>query len=159
VTGDAGVVVVVEPGVGCGPVRLGMTMSEVVAALGEPEARHPLRSGEDETLYWLRSTFQVAFGAGATVVDVQLCAMGPVVAVFREIDLLSTPADEVVARLSSLGEGSYDEDGSSFSFPRARLGFWRQGLPDEDWAPEDYEQYRDGLFWDTVNTWAAPGGT
>ena len=157
-TGDAGFVVVVESGVACGPVRLGMPMAEVVAVLGEPEARHPLWSGDGETLFWLRSTFQVTFGVGATVVDVQLCARGPVVAVFRGIDLLSTPADEVVARLSSLGEGSYEEDGSSFSFSRARLGFWRQGLPD-DWEPDEYEQYRDGLFWDTVNTWADPQGT
>lgn len=147
-------VVPVEPGVGCGPVRLGMTRPEVVAALGQPDAEHQVWNRTGTTLSWLEGCFQVTLDDAQKVVDIMLSAKGPVVAVLQGIDVLHTPAEEVLAALSGLGEGRYEEDGFSFVYPDARIAFWRQGLPDDDWEPEDYDQYRAGLFWDTVNTWA-----
>jgi hypothetical protein len=131
-----------------------MSMPEVVAALGEPDPGPRVWTRGETTASWLASCFQVTFDAAERAVDIQLCARGPVVAMVQGIDVLHTPAAEVVAGLSGLGEGRYEEDGFSFWFPDARLSFWRQGLPDDDWEPEDYDQYRDGRFWDTVNTWA-----
>ena len=152
--------VAVEPGVGIGPVRLGMGLPEVVEALGEPEGRLPeTTSGGGgtavtrETLYWHAAAFQVCSGGDGSVASIMVCRGAPI-PMLREMDLLRTPADEVVARLEDLGDGRYEEDGFSFSFPQARLGFWRQGHPDDEWEPGEYEQYREGRFWDTVSVWA-----
>lgn len=146
-------IVPVEPGVGCGPVWLGMTRREVVAGLGEPAAEHRMVDSDAATLSWLEACFQVTFDADEKAVDIMLCAKGPVVAMLQGIDVLHTPAEEVLAALSGLGEGRSEEDGFSFVYPEARVAFWRQGLPDDDWEPEEYDQYREGRYWDTVSTW------
>lgn len=130
-----------------------MTERDVLALLGEPEGRHADWLGVGETLYLHESTFQVAFGGDGRVGDIQLCARGPVSAQWRGVELLRTPAEEVISNLSLLGEGTYEEDGYSYCFPGIRLSFWRQCLPGEE--ADDDEQYRGGRFWDTVNTWHA----
>lgn len=150
-TYDGRFVVAVEPGVGVGAVRLGMHLPEVTAGLGKPDGRWP--GGGGETLYWHANAFQVYLGADGTVGSIMVCRGAPI-PMLKGMDLLRTPAEEVVARLGDLGGGRYEEEGFSFTFPAARLGFWRQGLPGDDWGPDDYEQYREGRFWDTVSTWS-----
>ncbi len=151
-------VVEVEPGVGIGAAKLGMSVAELVGALGEPENRFPEALIGGELLSWYASCLQVSFRPGGTIASIMVSRGAPI-AMLHGMDLLRTPAAEVVTRLASLGDGSYDEHGSSYDIPGARLAFWRQGLPDEDWEPDDYDQYRDGLFWDTVSTWAEEPAT
>lgn len=153
-TGDDRLIVPVEPGLGAGPVRLGMTRPEVEAALGDPQAEYRVWNGTGTTVSWLEACFQVTFDGSGKVVDIMLCAKGPVVATLQGVDVLHRPAEDVLAALSGLGQGRYEEDGFSFAFSEARVAFWRQGLPDDDWEPEDHDQYREGRYWDTVSTWS-----
>lgn len=139
-----------KPGVGAGPVLLGMSSSEVLAVMGEPERRSPDWLHVGERWSWLRSCFQVCLGGSRTVGEIQLCYGGPITVIYAGIDLLGSPADLVVEQLSRFDEGRYEEGGSSYSLPRLGLAFWRQCLPGEE--PEDDPQYRGGRYWDTVTT-------
>lgn len=141
----------VEPSVGIGPVRLDMSQAEVLAAMGVPEHRFPNWSKVGERWSWHQSCFQVFFGGSGQVGEIMLCFGGPVDASFAGVNLLGTPAEEVIERLSLLDEGRFAEGGCSYEFPGLHLAFWRQVLPGDE--PDDDPQYRGGRFWDTVSTW------
>jgi hypothetical protein len=143
------------PGVGAGGVTLGMTLEQVVAVMGEPERRLRDWLGVGAQLSWHRSSFQVHFGGDGTAGEIELSAHGPLRATVHGIDVLYTPAADVIGALSSFGAGSFEENGHSYSFPEHRFGFWRESHPEEDRDDDEVvdDDDRRGLFWDTVITW------
>ena len=66
----------IEPGVGAGPVRLGMIEAEVRAAMGDPDLRDRDWLDVGERWFWHENTFQVCFGRARTVGSIQLCHGG-----------------------------------------------------------------------------------
>lgn len=144
-------VVEVEPGVGIGPVRLEMTEAEVLAVMGEPQHRRPDWLQVGQMWAWHQSCFQVSFGGSRTVGEIMISFGGDLEALYAGIDLLNTPAAAVIAALSMLEQGHPTEDGYSYTFPGLQLALWHQSRPED--GPEDNEQYRGGLYWDTVSTW------
>ena len=139
----------IEPGVGMGPVRLGMRRSEVVMALGEPEREHPDWLGVGMELYWFGASFSASLDGEGTVGALEMNRGGAVVAVFRGVDVLAAPASEAIDVFeSSVGPGEYRENCYSFEFHNVRLWLWRQSLPGD--SDIDDPQFRGGLHWDSV---------
>jgi hypothetical protein len=140
--------IVVTPGVGAGPLRLGMTKDEVVVAMGPSEDRW-VGFLDIEHWAWNRSLIQVQFDSRETVGDIMVCHHPSLRVTIGRIDVLTTHADAVIERLRGQLGGDWAEDGYSYGFGTSAGGFWRQCLPGDE--PEDDEQTRGGYYWDTVN--------
>lgn len=135
----------IKPGQALGPVELGMTEEQLTAALGAADARHPV---EPRTLRW--GPLRVDLDATGRTEFVEL-SWDPdgVSPVYRGLDLLRAPAEEV-ADLLARHEGGYPaDDGYAFECPTG-LSVWRPILPEEDDEPGHSPEYRDGRCWATV---------
>jgi hypothetical protein len=138
----------VDPGRGVGDILLGMSQDEAARIIGEPESRYRTYHGDGVECAWDDSRFQVTFDASHAASEIMVC--WPAKATFREVSLLDTPAESVVATFADLG-GVYEEDGYMFVLPDHRLALWRQVLAGDE--PDDDPQTRGGRYWDTVTIW------
>ena len=119
----------VRPLEGIGPVRLGMTRSEVRAAW--PEAPRISRRGGDAGVDgWHANSYQVFYDAAERVEFVR----GKAAALVRHLD----------------AKHAYDRDrggsGHSFTFPDVELALWRQAVP----GPDEQDEGDNGVHFDTV---------
>ena len=123
----------IEPHVGIGPVRLGMTRDEVRAALGGPE--YEGRDGREGFL----SGFMVDFNENGVVEFIEIASSDRFRGVFHSKCLHEIAADEAVAHVSQFGE--YDrsdpELGHSFTFLSLQMALWRSTVPSPEQAPDD----------------------
>jgi hypothetical protein len=143
-----------EPLVGAGPVRLGMTRQEVRAALGR-EAKEFLK-GPTST------RFADAFGADLHVFYderdraefIELSRGGEHAPRLYGIDVLERPADEVIQAITERTpydpEDDAHERGYSYTFPLLGLAFWRPVLPESYDDDEPDDEYLNGRVFQTV---------
>jgi hypothetical protein len=136
---------VVNPGVGVGPVRLGMHRDEVRAAMGqEPERFLKAGTSRYETDAYHDSAFQVFYeGDEPRVEFIELSGHGGFVAFYRGKDVFGTEASDLVefiARDAPVDDRD-PEFGYSFVFPSLELSLWRPVLPEDD---------PDGEFFSTI---------
>jgi hypothetical protein len=139
----------VQPGVGIGPVRLGMTPADLRRAAGRCQV-----TDGDEDQEWVEALgLKVDYQAGA-VVFVEACAVARVrVALFGR-DVFATPADELVAavvRRARLRPARFPPGRDDYLFPSLRLALWRAFVPDEPTGPGEQ-----GWAFETVSV-HAPG--
>jgi hypothetical protein len=135
----------VQPFVGVGPVRLGMSRDEVYHAMHESPT--PFRKGASVaplTDAFHQSAFQVFYaGDQPTVEYIELSRDADFRAFYRELDVFATPADEVATFIAR--DASYDETGREFPysyiFRQLQLSLWRPVLPEDDDS---------GLFFSTI---------
>ena len=126
----------VQPFVGVGPVLLGMSRDEVRRAM--PEPAKPFRKGrtsQHETDAFHQNAFQVFYGGDQPTVEYIELSRGSVVrALYRDLDVFATPADEVVAHISRDSEfdGSDPEIPYSYLFRGLQLSLWRPTIPESD---------------------------
>lgn len=127
---------IVEPFVGVGPVRLGMSRDEVCGAMRQPprQLRKGAPSGPVIDAFH-QCAFQVFYtGEQATVEFIELSRDGDFRAFYRELDVFSTPADEVVAFISR--DARYDEAAREFPysyiFRGLQLSLWRPVVPESN---------------------------
>jgi len=126
----------VQPFVGVGPVRLGMSRKEVRRVM--PEQPKPFRKGtapKYETDAFHEDAFQVFYeGDHPTVEYIELSRGSVVRAVYRDLDVFATPADEVVAHISR--DSEFDQSDSeipySYLFRGLQLSLWRPTIPESD---------------------------
>ncbi len=139
----------VEPGVGIGPVRLGMTHAEVRAAVPNREIKgqgsRQRIPGLGLSLEYTDSDGVVAFieadrGSGAK---------------YDGIEVFETPAEEVVAAIvqaAGLAPVDFPPARHSYLFEGLRLVLWRGTVPDDEQDADD----EGGRLFQTVSVYA-PG--
>jgi hypothetical protein len=127
-----------DPPVGVGPVRLGMTRDEAreaLASLGDPREFNRGAGSYPGWMVQRASTVFVECGADGRVVSIELATPGfgqknDDEVVFLGIDLFGLPAPEILAALEAQGVRLVEsEGGSSFTAPDRVLALWRDGGP------------------------------
>jgi hypothetical protein len=138
---------IVQPFIGIGPVRFGMSRDDVRHAM--PEQSQPFRkgtNGEHETDAFHQNGFQVFYtGATPTVEYIELSRDSGLRALYRDLDVFTTPVDEVaafIARDATFDE-SYWEFPYSYIFRELQLILWRPVVPESDTDP-------DGRYFSTI---------
>jgi len=123
----------VEPGVGIGPVRLGMHRDEVRHAIDSPVHEFTRPGLAHPVDAFLGNALQVFYAAGAAVVEyVELANASGVQAVLDNVDVFDTTAAELVAILAAHYEvdAADPEFGYSYRYPTAGLSLWRPTVPE-----------------------------
>ena len=126
----------VQPFVGVGPVRLGMSRSEVRSRFTEaPKTFRKGSSTGPATDAFHNGAFQVFYdGQTDTAEYIELSRDADFHALYREVNVFATPADEVAAFVSR--DASYDESEREFPysyiFRQLQLSLWRPVLPEDD---------------------------
>jgi hypothetical protein len=126
----------VQPFVGAGPVLLGMSRKEVRRVM--PELAKPFRKAPTsryETDAFHQNAFQVFYGGDQPEVEFIELSRGSVVrALYRDLDVFATPADEVVTYISRESEfdRSDPEIPYSYLFRELQLSLWRPTIPESD---------------------------
>jgi len=119
----------VQPLVSVGPVRLGVSRAEVLAALGPCSARfRKLPTSLHPTDAWFGAGFQVFYtGADPAVEYIEVSANSGFVAVPFGHDCFSTPASLLVATIEKQAacDATDPEPGLSYIFPALELSLWR----------------------------------
>lgn len=130
----------VEPHVGVGPVRLGMSRDEVRRIMPGPV--DSFRKGPDalyETDGFHNCAFQVFYGGDTPTVEyIELSADAEFSAVYRGMNVFGTEAKDLVAHISRVAEYDATEPEMDYSyiFPELELSLWRPVKPE---SPEDVE--------------------
>jgi hypothetical protein len=126
----------VQPFVGVGPVLLGMSRDEVRRVM--PEPAKPFRkaqTSQHETDAFHTSGFQVFYGGDQPTVEyIELSRRSVVRALYRELDVFATPADEVVVHVSRDSEFDHSDPEIPYSylFRGLQLSLWRPTIPESD---------------------------
>jgi hypothetical protein len=123
----------VQPRVGIGPVRLGMTPAELRRAAG----RCKVTAGDGDEKWVDALGLKVDYQAGA-VAFVEACAVARVRVTLFGRDVFATPADELVAavvRHARLRSARFPPGRDEYLFPALRLALWRAFVPEEPTGP------------------------
>ena len=126
----------IQPLIGVGPVRLGMSRDEVRRVMPEPaKPFRKARTSQHETDAFHQNSFQVFYGGDLPTVEYVELSRGSVVrALYRDLDVFATPADEVVAHIArdSQFDQSDPEIPYSYLFRGLQLSLWRPTIPESD---------------------------
>ena len=139
----------IEPGVGIGPVRLGMTHAEVCAAVAGREIKG---QGSRQRIPDLGLLVEYTDGDGVVAFIEADRGSG---AKYDEIDLFETPAEDVVAAIvqaAGLAPADFPPGRHSYLFEGLRLLAWRSTVADDEQEEDDEE----GRLFQTVSIYA-PG--
>ncbi len=119
----------VEPLLGVGPVRLGMTREAVRQAMAvPPQSFLKTPHSRHETDAFHQGALQVFYtGEAPTVEYVELSGGGELRAVFEGQSLFETPADELVTILGRTHAQHCDDDATPCDvvLPDLQMGLWR----------------------------------
>jgi len=131
----------IEPGIGVGPVKLGMSKDAVHAALGIPKSSRDGREG-------FLDGFFVDFDDAGFVEFIELAKSGDFTALFEGVSLHDLAADEAVQFVSRFDQFSNNnrEHGYSFIFPKLQMSLWRGTIPEEDQDEND----PDGRYFEAI---------
>lgn len=127
-------VVTIQPLVGVGLVRFGMSPEEVRLVMPEPpRSFRKRRTSRYKTDAFFHDAFQVSYdGDLPTVEFIELQGHSAVRPFYRHVHVLATPADEVVAFISR--DATFDandpEFPSTYTFRDLQLSFWRPIIPE-----------------------------
>lgn len=138
----------VEPGIGVGPVRLGMTRSEAHSALEQLglEVRSVRRWATSRpeappVLMAEGASFQVYFGEEDRVDEIELGgppnddrehgARPDLVARWMGLDVFETPAVDIVRLMADVAQADTEhlEYPATYDYPTAGVSFWRSDKP------------------------------
>jgi hypothetical protein len=128
----------ITPGIGVGPVRLGMTRAEVHRALGAPDARFGEREG-------FLSGFMVNYDSTERVEFIELANSPRFSAFFEGVCLHHIPAAHAVALVSRFDtfDPTVRDLGYSYIFLNLQMSLWRSRIVNEseEVDPEDARGY------------------
>lgn len=128
----------IEPLVGVGPIRFGMTRAEVHAALGMPERI-------DDRRECFLGGFMVDFDASGLAEFIEMAESDKFTVTFQDKNLHAVPAEELVKSLSAVAKIKEDdvELGYSYIFPELQISLWRGTIPES-------AQDEDGRYFEAV---------
>ena len=125
--------VTIQPLVGVGPVRFGMSPEEVRRVLLEPpQSFRKTPTSRYKTDGFFQNAFQVFYGGDRPTVEfIELSGGSAVRPFYRDLNVLATPADEVVAFISRHApfDTSDSEIPYSYTFCTLQLSLWRPIIP------------------------------
>lgn len=108
---------VIVPQVGIGPVRLGMSRSDVEAALAEFAGALPTENPGEEQEPFFNGALVVSYNKRNRVNSIAVSGRSPYRTTFRGKDLFQTPADEVFKLFAAGEKGKYVYDHYGRTFP------------------------------------------
>jgi hypothetical protein len=118
---------------GVGPIQFGMRRAEVRGAMNLPvEAFH--KTGDSPLVdAYFDSCLQVFYDEADTVEYIELSRNGPVRAIYNNLDVFATTAEQVVEHIAQHAafDASDPELGYSYIFPDLDLCVWRPHLPED----------------------------
>jgi hypothetical protein len=139
----------VEPGVGIGPIRLGMTHAEVQAAVASREIKG---QGSQQRIPGLGLKLEYTDSDGVAAFIEASRGSG---ATYDGIDVLETAAEDVVAAIvqaAGLAAVDFPPRRHTYLFEDLRLLLWRSTVADDEQDEDD----EDGRTFQTVSVYA-PG--
>ena len=127
---------IIQPFIGVGPVRLGMSRTEVLQAMRE--SSEPFRKTKDsryETDAFHQSGFQVSYGGEQPTVEfIELSRESGFRAFYRELEVFATSAAEVVVFISR--DAAFDDADPelpyTYQFRGLQLSLWRPVIPESE---------------------------
>ncbi len=115
------------PNIGMGPIKLGMSKSEVQAELGN--------SGAESlavVFRYFNNNFQVAFDSRDKVEFIGLSLTDSVRGVFNGSELLRLTAEEAIKIVSGFDSAEELENGCTFAFQNLNMSLWRDYKSDSE---------------------------
>lgn len=137
----------IQPGIGVGPVKLGMTRKAVHDALGKPEWLNKEREA-------FLGGFFVDFDKAGCVEFIELAESEQFKALFEGKCLHQIPAEDAVRLVSKFDkfDESNRELGHSYIFLKLQMSLWRGTKPEQDQDEDD----PDGRYFEAIGI-AVPG--
>lgn len=147
----------VEPKIGVGPVKLGMSREEVRNLMTIDFKENKFYEADD---FHKDGSFHVVYDKEQLVEYIAVSHSIEVPIIYRNIDVFNTKALDLVAEIEK--EYAYDKNdselGYSFIFPEIELSLYRPVIPNADvarWQPEqdidwDDEDYEDFYYFQTI---------
>ena len=153
-----------EPHIGAGVIKLGMTRAETRTVLGKPEYASDKSMMEygDFTMpvsakdAYFNNELQITFdddnkadfiefsGKDSEFIDVYL----------KGIKVFETPARQLVKEISNSTNAEFDEEEEeipySYVFPSIDLAVWRQVIPEQDEQNEEIPESDEGKYFWTI---------
>ena len=128
----------VEPHVGAGPIKLGLSRGELRKLMGAPFRTYSKVPGEPLTDTYFGTDLQVYYDAGDRVEYIELNGPRSINPTLRGRTLLFAPAEEVIEWMRGVSDFDADnpELGYSYIYPALDLSLWRPIVPE---GPEDVE--------------------
>jgi len=128
----------VEPHVGAGPIKLGLSREEVRKVMGAPFRTYAKVPGEPLTDTYFGTDLQVCYDATDRVEYIELNGPGSINPTLRGRTLLFAPAQEVIEWMRGISDFDSDDPelGHSYVYPALDLSLWRPIVPE---GPEDVE--------------------
>ncbi|UFJ40654.1 hypothetical protein LOK74_22020 [Brevibacillus humidisoli] len=153
----------IEPGIGIGPIKLGMTEREVKDTLQAFSEKY-LKIDRHFSFY---SLFKTRYDSDGKVIFVELCcyAKEHFNCLFRDIDVFNTKAEELVEMIDRISryDRTHWEVGCTYIFPELGLTLWRPSeFKEEDMEAEWFKELRPdiqedemrNLYFQTVAVWS-----
>ena len=123
----------IEPLVGVGPIKFGMTRKEVRKHIGKPDGKI------DEDREWYLDGIAIDFDGDGRVAFIEIAESDSYQVLFNGKCLHTMKADAAVRHLEK--SAPYDPEnpelGYSYIFPSLEISLWRQAIPDEDQEKDD----------------------
>jgi len=128
----------VEPHVGAGPIKLGLSREELRRLMGAPFRTYSKAPGEPLTDTYFGTDLQVSYDASDRVDYIELNGPRSINPTLRGRTLLFAPAEEVIDWMRGVSDFDADnpELGYSYVYPALDLSLWRPIVPE---GPEDVE--------------------
>lgn len=144
-----------QPPIGVGPVRIGMTMDEAEAALRQIDGFKSGDTSLQQNPGWGHYEHALSIsafpGPGCLIEAIEVHRPSrPVVVRYDGIDVFGLPAAEVTELLLAKTSIRMEESGAAAVAPELYLSLWRPGVEDEDEDEEQFYYYQSALI-------AAPG--
>jgi hypothetical protein len=123
----------IQPTVGVGPIRFGMTRAEVRKHLGPPD------EDEDDDREWYLEDLAIDFDASGKVAFIEIAESENYRAILNGECLHELDANTAVAHVEKIAPYDRDapEPGYTYIFPLIHLSLWRPVVPDETQDPDD----------------------
>jgi hypothetical protein len=117
----------IQPHVGVGPIKLGMSKAQVILILGNPRF-------ERNNRYEFVSGFFVDFDSSGTVEFIELANSDEFQAIYNGVDLHNIRASKVLETIveNDNFDHSNPELGNSYIFKKLQLSLWRGVIPEND---------------------------
>lgn len=153
-----------EPHIGAGDLKLGMTRAESRAVLGTPYAS----SEKDVMVFgdisipapakdsYFENELQVTFDDDHRVNFMEFCGRQAehIEVYFNGIDVFKTPAQQLIQEISTATQAHYDEEDEeipyAYVFPSIDLTVWRDDIPEQEEQQITILESEEGKYFWTI---------